>query len=99
MEKPTQAQEVAGRISGAVAGEDLHQAYQVPIISSQLLHLHYSPFASCFPPPTSKTFLEKHKNICLFIWLLFIRLFFCFLFACVLDCLLCHDVSRKYQVV
>ena len=50
-EKPTQAQEVAGRISGTVAGEDLHQAYQVPIINSHLLHLHYSTFASCFPLP------------------------------------------------
>ena len=51
MGKPTQAQEVAGRISGAVAGEDLYQAYQVPIINSHLLHLHYLPFASRFHLP------------------------------------------------
>ena len=41
--KSTQAQEVAGRISGAVDGEVLHQAYQVPIINSHLLHLYYFP--------------------------------------------------------
>jgi hypothetical protein len=46
-----QAQEVAGRISRAVAGEDLHQAYQVPIINSHLLHLNHLPFASRFPLP------------------------------------------------
>ena len=50
-EKPTQAQEVAGRISGAVVGEGLHQDCKVPIINSHLLHLHYSPFASRFPLP------------------------------------------------
>ena len=50
-EKSTQAQEVAGRIFGAVAGELLHQAYQVPIIKSHLLHLNYLPFASRFPLP------------------------------------------------
>ena len=49
--KTTQAQEVAGRISGAVAGEDIHQAYHVPIINSYLLHLRYLPFSSCFPLP------------------------------------------------
>ena len=46
-----QAQEVAGRTSDAVAGEDLQQAYQVPIINSHLLHLHYLQFASRFHLP------------------------------------------------
>ena len=49
--KSMQAQEVAGRISGAIAGEVLHQAYQIPIINSLLLHIHYLPFASRFPVP------------------------------------------------
>ena len=46
-----QTQEVAGRISSAVAGEGLHQAYEAPIIKSHVLHLHYLPFASRFPLP------------------------------------------------
>ena len=75
-----QAQEVAGRISSAVPGEDLHQAYQVTIINSHFLHLHYSIFASRFPLPTSKMFSEKHKNICLF--LPSFRSLFCLPFVC-----------------
>ena len=44
---------------------DLRQVktYQVPIIKLSSLALHYSPFASRFPLPTSKTIFEK---ICLF---------------------------------
>ena len=49
--KSMEAQEVAGRFSGPVAGEVLYQAYQVPIINSHLVHLHYSPFAYRFPLP------------------------------------------------
>ena len=51
--KPTQAQDVARRISGAVAGEVFAQVktYQVPITNSSPSHLHYLPFASCFPLP------------------------------------------------
>ena len=51
--KPTQAQEVARRISGAVAGEVFAQVkiYQVPITNSSPSHLHYLPFASHFPLP------------------------------------------------
>ena len=98
-EKSTQAQEVAGRIYGAIAGEVLHQAYKVPIINSHLLHYIICHLPLIFLSPTSKTFLEKHKNICIFIHPSFVRLFIGFLVACVLDCLLCHDVSRKYQVV
>ena len=51
--KPTQAQDVARRISGAVAGEVFAQVktYQVPITKSSPSHLHYLPFASCFPLP------------------------------------------------
>ena len=61
--------------------------------------LHYLPFDSHFLSPTSKTFLENHKKICLFIRPSSIRLFVCFLVARVLDCLLCHDDSREYQAV
>ena len=51
--KPTQAQDVARRISGAVAGEVFAQVktYQVPITNPSPLHLHYLPFASRFPLP------------------------------------------------
>ena len=51
--KPTQAQDVARRISGAVAGEVLAQVktYQVPITNPSPSHLHYLPFASRFPLP------------------------------------------------
>ena len=47
------AQEVARRISGAVAGEVFAQVktYQVPITNSSPSHLHYFPFASRFPLP------------------------------------------------
>ena len=51
--KPMQAQDVARRISGAVAGEVFAQVktYQVPITNSSPSHLHYLPFASRFPLP------------------------------------------------
>ena len=51
--KPTQAQDVARRISGAVAGEVFAQVktYQVPITNPSPSHLHYFPFASRFPLP------------------------------------------------
>ena len=51
--KPTQAQDVARRISGAVAGEVFAQVktYQVPITNPSPWHLHYLPFASRFPLP------------------------------------------------
>jgi hypothetical protein len=98
-EKSTQAQEVAGRIFGAVAEEALHQAYQVPTINSHLLHYIICHFPLVFLSPASKTFSEKHKKICRFIRPSSVRLFVCFLFARVLDCLLCHDDSREYQIV
>ena len=51
--KPTQAQDVARRISGTVAGEVFTQVktYQVPITNSSPSHLYYLPFASRFPLP------------------------------------------------
>ena len=51
--KPTQAQDVARRISGAVAGEVFAQVktYQVPITNPSPSHLHYFPCASHFPLP------------------------------------------------
>ena len=51
--KPMQAQDVARRISGAVAGEVFAQVktYQVPITNSSPSHLLYFPFASHFPLP------------------------------------------------
>ena len=53
MEKPTQAQEVARRISGAVVGEVFAQVktYQVPITNSSPSHLYHLPCASHFPLP------------------------------------------------
>ena len=51
--KPTQAQDVARRISGAVVGEVFAQVktYQVPITNSSPSHLLYLPFSSRFPLP------------------------------------------------
>ena len=51
--KPTQAQNVARRISGAVAGEVFAQVktYQLPITNLSPSHLLYLPFASRFPLP------------------------------------------------
>jgi len=51
--KPTLSQDVARRISGAVAGEVFAQVktYQVPITNPSPSHLHYLPFASRFPLP------------------------------------------------
>ena len=83
-ENQRSAQEVARRISGAVAWE-IYAKSRHTKYPSQLLSfvLHYLPFSS---PPL---------HPCCFIHPLFlspsfsIRLFFtCFLFACVLDCLL-----------
>ena len=51
--KPTQAQDVARRISGAIVGEVFAEVntYQVTITNSSPSHLHYLPFASRFPLP------------------------------------------------
>ena len=51
--KPTQAQDVARRISGAVVGEVFAQVktYQVSITKSFPSHLYYLPFACRFPLP------------------------------------------------
>ena len=78
--KPTQAQDVARRISGAVAGEVFAQVktYQVPITNSSPLHLHYLLFASRFPLP--------HFTLAILFALFSVHpLFACFLCACVLD--------------
>ena len=48
-------------------GGSLHQAYQVPIINSHLLHYIIRHLPLVFLSPTSKTFSKKHKRICLFI--------------------------------
>ena len=56
---------------------DLHQAYQVPTINSHLLHYIICHLPLVFLSPTSKTILEKHKKICLFIRPLFVRSFDC----------------------
>ena len=87
--KPMQAQDVARRISGAVAEEVFAQVktYQVPITNPSPLHLHYLPFASRFPLP--------HFTLAVLFALSFpisSSLFACplFLFACVLDRLPCR---------
>ena len=79
--KPTHAQEVARRISGAVAGEiyamSRHTKYPSQLLS---FALHYLPFASRFPLP--------HFTLAVLFAPFAIRLFFaCFLCVCVLDCL------------
>ena len=56
---------------------DLHQAYQVPTINSHLLHYIICHLPLAFISPTSKTFSEKYKNICLFIRPSSVRLFVC----------------------
>ena len=80
-EKPTQAQNIARRISGAVVGEVFAQVkpYQVPITNSSPSHLHYLPFASHFPLPhftlavlfalsfpISSSLSRLHSLVCLF---------------------------------
>ena len=81
--KPTQAQDIARRISGAIAGEIYAQVktYQVPITNSSPSHyiIGHSPLV--FLSPISKTIVEK---LCLF----FAPLPFDLLFACVTMCLL-----------
>ena len=84
--KPKQAQDVARRISGAIAGKVFAQVktYQVPITNSSPSHLRYLPFASHFPLP--------HFTLAVLFALSFpisssLSLAF-FLFACVLDYLL-----------
>ena len=73
-----QAQDVARRISGAVAGEVFAQVktYQVPITNPYPLHLYYLPFASRFPLP--------HFTLAVLFALFFFRLFS--LASCVLVC-------------
>ena len=95
------AQEVARRISGAVAGEiraksSQVKTYQVPIINSHPSHyiIRHSPLV--FLSPTSKTIFEKIR---LFFTPLSFVFFACFLCARVLDCLLFHDGSREYQIM
>ena len=80
--KPTLAQDIASRISGAVAGEVFAQVktYQVPITNPSPSHLHYLPLV--FLSPTSPLSFYSPS-------LFSVRLFFArFLFARVLDCLL-----------
>ena len=79
--KPTQAQDVARRISGAVAGEVFAQVktYQVPITNPSPSHLHYLPFASRFPLP--------HFTLAVLFALFFCSPFFVCLFCLPLACL------------
>ena len=81
-ENQRSAQEVARRISGAVAGESTQKStYQVPITNPYLPHYIICHLPLIFLSPTSPLpFYSPSFSI---------RLFFaCFLFACVLDCLL-----------
>ena len=74
--KPMHAQEVAMNCFWRRCRGDLRQVklYQVPIINSHLLHYIICQLPLVFLSPTSKTFSEKYKNICLFICLLFVCL-------------------------
>ena len=81
--KPTHAQEVARRISGAVGGESTHKSRHSKY-PSQTFIPRITLFAICLsfsPPPL---------HLCHFIRPLFpfALSFACYLFACVLDCLL-----------
>ena len=99
MEKSTQAQEVAGRISGAVAGKVLHQAYQVPIINSYLLHYIIAICLSFSSPPLLKHFQKKTQKYLPFIRLLFICLYVLLgLFARFLGIIVCLLRIRKRKV-
>ena len=80
--KPTQAQDVARRISGAVAGEVFAQVktYQVPITNPSPSHLHYLLFASRFPLPPlhpSRFIRLLLPNLLLSFSLAFFRFAFC----------------------
>ena len=86
-ENQRSAQEVARRISGAVAGESTQKSiYQVPIT---ILISRITLFSICLSfssPPLHPCRFIRHLSlsslsICLF-------LLACFLFACLLDCLL-----------
>ena len=80
--KPTHAQEVARRISGAVAGESTHKSRHTKY-PSQTLIPRITLFAICL------SFSSPPLHLYRFIRPLFFRLLFfaCFLCACVLDCL------------
>ena len=91
--KPTHAQEVARRISGAVAGE-VASSQDIPSTHHKLLSLslHYFPFASHFPLPhfTLAILFALFSARLFFTRLFFVRLF---LFAfCLLVCwIICRD--------
>ena len=77
--KPTHAQEVARRISGAVVGEIYAQVktYQLPITNSYPSHYIICHLPLVFLSPTSKTIF---KNLCLFF--AFFPYVFLFVFPC-----------------
>ena len=82
--KPTHAQEVARRISGAVVGESTHKSRHTKYPSQTLIH-RITLFAICLP------FSSPPLNPCRFICpLFFVRLFFSLafcLFVCWIACL------------
>ena len=87
--KPTQAQDVARRISGAVAGEVFAQVktYQVPITNLSPSHLHYLPFASHFPLPHFTLVILFALSFPTFSSLSFSLAFFCLLVCWITCCL------------
>ena len=78
----------------STTSQDLHQAYQVPIINSHLLHYIIFHLPLVFLSPTSKTFSKKYKNICLFIRPSFARISVCF-FVCLCARLLASMAQSK----
>ena len=95
--KPMQAQEVARRISGAVAGEAHQEQVNHTKYPSQSLSLalHYLPFASHFPLP--------HFTLAVLFALFSFRPLFPFAFSslvclCV-GLLACHDGSTYLDLV
>ena len=90
-EKSTRAQEVAEKKFGAVAGEVLHLAYQVPIINSSTSHYIICHSPLIFLSPTSKTIFE---NLCLFFTPFpFVSSRLLLVCLCV-GLIVCHDGSR-----
>ena len=79
----------SGRISGAIAGETSSTSIRFLRTNSHLLAIYFiCHLPLVFISPTSKTFLQKYKNIfrCPFSWLIFL---------CLRSCLRAYYVSIK----
>ena len=84
------SQEVARRISGAVAGEvrSKVKTHQVPITKPYLPHYIICHLPLVFLPPLHPCHFIRPLSLSVLPLFLYLPLFACFLFACLLDCLL-----------